>query len=453
MKNQRIRYNRNRFNKAYLFFSFAAILGVVPLKAASPAPLPFEPQLQSKLPKWIASYKELHQNPELSYHERRTAVKMFNHLEKLNFKVTEGIGGNGVVGVLRNGSGPTVMIRTDMDALPIVEETGLPYASTIITKDDTGAEVGVMHACGHDVHMSVWMGTTEMMSELKSSWSGTLVALAQPAEEKGAGAKAMLDDGLYERFPTPDYAVAMHVDSQSPAGTVGVVKGFALANVDSVNITIKGVGGHGAYPHSTRDPVILSAQIILALQTIVSREIDPTQPAVVTVGSIHGGTKHNIIPDAVHLQLTLRSYTDEVRNTVIDAIKRIVEGQARAAGIPDDLMPTVDMDDVYTPATYNDPLLTERIVKSLDKSIGSKNVLTLKPVMGGEDFGRYGRTKHKVPVCMLWLGAVDPELHHRFSAEGIKLPSLHSSKFAPLPEPSILTGVTAMTQILLDLLK
>jgi amidohydrolase len=313
MTNQRIQPEPVLFKTTYLFIILAMFVAAKPIDAAELTPPLFVSKVQTKLPQWIKTYKHLHQNPELSYHEKQTANQMVSHLKKMGFKVSSNIGGHGVVGILKNGKGPTVMMRTDMDALPIVEETGLPYASKAITSDDSGADVGVMHACGHDVHMSVWMGTTELMSELKSNWSGTLIAIAQPAEEKGAGAKAMLEDGLFERFPTPDYAVAMHVNSQSPAGTVGVVKGFALANVDSVNITIRGVGGHGAYPHSTRDPVVLSAQIILALQTIVSREIDPTQPAVVTVGSIHGGTKHNIIPDEVHLQLTLRSYTDEVR--------------------------------------------------------------------------------------------------------------------------------------------
>ena len=453
MTNQRNHTEPVHCRFTYLFLAAAMFLIAKPTHGAGSTPVPFESKLQQKLPRWIESYKHLHQNPELSYHEKQTAIEMSDHLKKLDFEVTTNVGGYGVVGVLQNGHGPTVMMRTDMDALPIAEETGLSYSSKTTTPNDSGTEVGVMHACGHDVHMAVWMGTTELMAELKANWSGTLIAIAQPAEEKGAGAKAMLEDGLYDRFPTPDYAVAMHVNSQSPAGTIGVVKGYALANVDSVNITIRGVGGHGAYPHSTRDPVVLSAQIILALQTIVSREIDPTQPAVVTVGSIHGGTKHNIIPDEVLLQLTLRSYTNEVRSSVIEAIKRIVKGQARAAGIPDDLMPTVDMDDVYTPATYNDPKLTDQIVESLNKSIGPKNVLTLKPVMGGEDFGRYGRTSHQVPVCMLWLGAVNPEDHRRFTAGEIKLPSLHSSKFAPLPEPSIRTGVTAMTQIMLDLLQ
>ena len=426
-------------------------LGLTELKAATPENNTLSEPVNEHLPSWLNQYRELHRNPELSYHEKQTAEKLASHLKHLGFEVSAGLGGHGIVGVLENGDGPTILMRTDLDALPVVEETGLPYASTVKTTDDAGTEVGVMHACGHDIHMTVWTGTTQLLAEMKDQWKGTLIAIGQPAEEKGAGAKAMLDDGLYEKFPIPDAAVALHVNAQTPAGTVGYVSGFALANVDSVNITIRGVGGHGAYPHTTRDPVVLAAQVVMALQTIVSREVEATQPAVVTVGSIRGGTKHNIIPNEVKLQLTLRSYTDEVRHTLIESIKRIVKGQAEAAGIPEDLMPIVELDDVFTPATYNDPDLMSQVVQSLKKAIGDENVQELNPVMGGEDFGRYGRTKHQVPVCMLWLGAVAPTQYECFLKGEIELPSLHSSQFAPLPEPTIRTGVTAMTQILLDL--
>ena len=426
-------------------------LGLTTLQAATPETNTLSSPVSDHLTSWLNLYRELHSHPELSYHEKETAGRLASHLKHLGFNVTTSLGGHGIVGVLENGDGPTILMRTDLDALPVVEETGLPYASTVKTTDDAGTEVGVMHACGHDVHMTVWTGTTQLMAEMKDQWKGTLIAIGQPAEEKGAGAKAMLDDGLYEKFPVPDAALALHVNAQTPAGTVGYVSGFALANVDSVNITIRGVGGHGAYPHTTRDPVVLAAQVVMALQTIVSREVEATQPAVVTVGSIHGGTKHNIIPNEVKLQLTLRSYTDEVRHTLIESIKRIVKGQAEAAGIPEDLMPIVELDDVFTPATYNDPDLMNQVVQSLKKAIGDENVQDLNPVMGGEDFGRYGRTEHQVPVCMLWLGAVAPKQYERFLKGEIELPSLHSSKFAPLPEPTIRTGVTAMTQTLLDL--
>jgi len=426
-------------------------MGLTTLQAATPETGGLTSPVSDHLTSWLKLYRELHSHPELSYHEKETAGKLASHLKRLGFEVTTSLGGHGIGGVLKNGNGPTILMRTDLDALPVVEETGLPYASTVKTKDDAGTEVGVMHACGHDVHMTVWTGTTQLMAEMKDQWKGTLIAIGQPAEEKGAGAKAMLDDGLYEKFPVPDAAVALHVNAQTPAGTVGYVSGFALANVDSVNITLRGVGGHGAYPHTTRDPVVLAAQVVMALQTIVSREVEATQPAVVTVGSIHGGTKHNIIPNEVKLQLTLRSYTDEVRHTLIESIKRIVKGQAEAAGIPEDLMPIVELDDVFTPATYNDPDLMSQVVQSLKKAIGDENVQELNPVMGGEDFGRYGRTEHQVPVCMLWLGAVAPKQHERFLNGEIELPSLHSSQFAPLPEPTIRTGVTAMTQTLLDL--
>ena len=426
-------------------------LGLTTLQAATPETNTLSSPVSDHLTSWLNLYRELHSHPELSYHEKETAGRLASHLKHLGFNVTTSLGGHGIVGVLENGDGPTILMRTDLDALPVVEETGLPYASTVKTTDDAGTEVGVMHACGHDVHMTVWTGTTQLMAEMKDQWKGTLIAIGQPAEEKGAGAKAMLDDGLYEKFPVPDAALALHVNAQTPAGTVGYVSGFALANVDSVNITIRGVGGHGAYPHTTRDPVVLAAQVVMALQTIVSREVEATQPAVVTVGSIHGGTKHNIIPNEVKLQLTLRSYTDEVRHTLIESIQRIVKGQAEAAGIPEDLMPIVELDDVFTPATYNDPDLMSQVVQSLKKAIGDENVQELNPVMGGEDFGRYGRTEHQVPVCMLWLGAVAPKQHERFLNGEIDLPSLHSSTFAPLPEPTIRTGVTAMTQTLLDL--
>lgn len=411
----------------------------------------FAAPIRQHLPDWLSLYRHLHKHPELSYHEKETAEKLASHLTDLGFDVTTDVGGHGLVGVLQNGEGPTILMRTDLDALPVVEDTGLPYASTVKTSDDAGTEVGVMHACGHDIHMTVWSGTTQLLAEMKDQWKGTLIAIGQPAEEKGAGAKAMLEDGLFEEFPVPDAAIALHVNSTTPAGTVGYVSGYALANVDSVNITLRGVGGHGAYPHATRDPVVLAAQVVMALQTIVSREVNATQPAVITVGSIHGGTKHNIIPDEVKLQLTLRSYTDDVRQTLIESIKRIVKGLAEAAGIPDNLMPIVELDDVFTPATYNDPDLMNQVVNSLNKAIGRDNVLELDPVMGGEDFGQYGRTEDKVPVCMLWLGAVDPRQYERFLRGEIKLPSLHSSQFAPLPESTIRTGVAAMTQTLLDL--
>jgi hippurate hydrolase len=397
-------------------------------------------------------YKHLHSNPELSFQEEKTAARIAAELKNLGFDVTQNVGGHGLVGVLKNGEGPTVLVRTDLDALPVEEKTGVEYASKVITKDDQGNDVPVMHACGHDVHMTVFVGTARLLVQLKDQWRGTLVMIGQPAEERGAGARAMIADGLFTRFPRPDYALALHVSASLPAGTVGYRPGYALANVDAVDITIRGAGGHGAYPHTTKDPVVMAAQTVLALQTIVSREIAPIEPAVVTVGSIHGGTKHNIIPDEVRLQLTLRSYSDEVRNHTIAAIRRITRGIAMAAGVPEDRMPIVTVQDEYTPATYNDPKLTERIASVFRNVLGDKNVIESDPVMGGEDFGRYGRVEPRIPISLFWLGSVDPKRVEESQRLGKPLPSLHSSLFAPVPEPTIKTGVKAMTAAVLELM-
>ncbi len=397
-------------------------------------------------------YQHLHSNPELSSHEEKTAARIADELRKSGFKVTPNIGGHGLVGVLKNGEGPTVLVRTDLDALPIEERTGLAYASKVRTKDEQGNEVGVMHACGHDVHMTVFVGTARLLSQLKTQWRGTLVMIGQPAEEIGSGAKAMLNDGLYTKFPRPDYCLALHSNASMPAGKVGLHEGYALANVDFVDLKIRGEGGHGAYPHTTKDPVVIAAQIILALQTIVSREISPLEPAVVTVGSIHGGTKHNIIPDEVDLQLTLRSYSDHVRNQTIEAIRRISKGIALAAGVSENKLPVLTVRDGFTPATYNDPELTRRTAKAIRAVLGEENVLEAEPVMGGEDFGLYGRVEPKIPICMFWLGTVDPQKVEESRQKGIPLPSLHSSLFAPLTEPTIKTGVKAMSAAVLNLL-
>ena len=397
-------------------------------------------------------YKELHSHPELSLHEQKTGERLAEELRKAGLAVATGVGGYGVVGVLRNGPGPTVLVRTDLDGLPVKEQTGLPYASQARAVDDKGNEVDVMHACGHDVHMTVMVGTARILTALKDGWQGTLVMIGQPAEERGSGARAMLKDGLFTRFPKPDYCLALHDKADLEAGAVGWVDGYAMANVDSVDVTIRGTGGHGAWPQKTRDPIVLAAQTVLALQTIVSREIAPGEPAVVTVGSIHGGTKHNIIPDEVRLQLTLRSYTDEVRQQTIAAIKRITRGLAVAAGVPEDRMPTVVLlESEFTPATYNDPELTRRLAGAFRQWLGEGNVRPSKPVMGGEDFSEFGRTQDKIPICLFWLGAVAPERIAESEKSGKSLPSLHSSQFAPVPEPTIKTGVIAMTAAVLEL--
>jgi hippurate hydrolase len=396
-----------------------------------------------------ALYRRLHSNPELSLQEFRTSTRLAEELKKLGFKVTTKFGGTGVVAVLENGKGPTVLVRTDMDALPVTEKTGLPYASTVRTRDKQGNEVGVMHACGHDMHMTCWVGTARVLSALKDRWKGTLIFIGQPAEEIGTGARLMLEAGLFKKFPKPDYCLALHCDSLRPHGTIAFTEGLALANVDSVDITVKGKGGHGAAPHTTIDPIVLAARIVLDLQTLVSRETNPTDPAVVTVGSIHGGTKHNIIPDEVRLQITVRSTKDSVRKQLLDGIKRVAEGCARAANAP---VPEVKVDlSEYTPALFNEPGLTRKTVAVLRDVLGADKVVERPPVLGGEDFSRYGRAG--VPVFLYFLGTITPERYAESKKEGGKpLPSLHSDQFAPVPGPTVRTGVRTMSMAVLNLL-
>jgi amidohydrolase len=403
-------------------------------------------------PRMEALYKDFHSHPELSLHEEKTSKRLADELQQLGLVVSQRVGGHGVVAVLNNGTGRTVLVRTDMDALPITEQTTAPYASTVKATDDKGNSVGVMHACGHDMHMTVFLGVAQVLTRLKDSWRGTVVMIAQPAEEKVQGAKAMLADGLFARFPKPDYCVALHCASDMPAGSVGLTEGYALANVDSVDILIRGVSGHGAWPHKTKDPIVLAAQTILALQTIVSRETDPTQPAVVTVGSIHGGSKHNIISDEVKLQLTLRSYSDDVRKHTIEAIQRMTRGLAQAAGLPEDRYPLVTIADESSPATYNNPELARRIMSVFKTWFSEERVISTKPIMGAEDFGLFGRTQDKIPISMFWLGTVDPARFEAHQRSGEALPALHSSKFLPAIEPTFKTGVAAMTSVVLDLL-
>ena len=399
-----------------------------------------------------ALYIHLHQNPELSFHEEKTSARMATELRGLGFTVTENVGGYGVVGVLENGDGPTVLLRADMDALPVLEKTGKPYASKATTIDEHGNTVSVMHACAHDVNMTVFIGAARRLTAMTDQWRGTLVMIAQPAEERGAGARAMLKDGLFERFPRPDYNLGLHVSASRPAGQVIYTKGYVMANVDSVDITVYGIGGHGAYPHRTKDPVVLSAQIINALQTLVSRELKPIDAGVITVGSIHGGTKHNVIPDKVELQLTVRSYTDEARSTLLDGIKRIATGQAMTMGLPPDKLPVVTIKDEFTPSVYNNPELADRIVKVLRTKFDDERLIPGEPVMGGEDFAQYGRVEPKIPSLFLWIGGVEADKYARAMESGEVLPSLHSPFFAPDPQPTILTGVEVMTTSALELL-
>jgi hippurate hydrolase len=400
-----------------------------------------------------ALYKHFHQNPEISFQEKESAARLVQELSALGFEVTDRVGGYGIVAVMKNGAGPTVMLRADMDALPVKEQSWVDYPSLVTTIDDAGNEVSVMHACGHDVHMTVFVGTARRLAAMKDKWSGTLVMIGQPAEERGAGARAMLEDGLFKRFPRPDYNVALHTNPTLPAGTIGYVSGWALANVDSVDITVRGIGGHGAYPHMTKDPVVIASQIVMALQTIVSREINPQSPAVITVGSIHGGTKHNIISNEVKLQLTVRSYSDDVRDQLLGGIRRVAANVGRVAGLPEDLLPVViHQKDEYTPSTYNDPDLTARLVAAIGGADGGPETQRTGPVMGGEDFSRYGRQEPKIPSVMFWLGGVDPMQVKRAQAGKINLPSLHSPLFAPVPEPTLKGGVHAMTTAALELL-
>jgi hippurate hydrolase len=400
-------------------------------------------EVRAARPELEALYRHFHTHPELSLQEAQTSARLADELEALGFTVTRRVGGHGVVGVLPNGAGTTVLVRTDLDALPLVEQTGAPYAS---------ASPGVMHACGHDMHMTVFLGTARVLSRRKTEWRGTLVLIGQPAEEKVQGARAMLADGLYTRFPRPDYGLALHCAADLPAGQVGVTEGYALANVNSVDIVVRGVGGHGAWPHKAKDPIVLAAQIVLALQTIVSRETEPIQPAVVTVGSIHGGTKHNIIPDEVRLQLTLRSYSDAVRQHLLEAIPRITRGLAAAAGFPEDRYPLVTVADESALATYNDPELSRRLLKVFRARLGAARVRTTQPTMGAEDFGLLGRVEPPIPTCIFWLGTVAPARFEEHQRSGAPLPPLHSSQFLPALEPTIETGITAMTAAVLELL-
>ncbi|QYJ92722.1 M20 metallopeptidase family protein [Shewanella spartinae] len=410
--------------------------------------------VKQAMPALSSLYLELHQAPELSYHEQQSGERMAAEFEALGIEVTRDFGGHGVVGIYRNGKGPTVMIRADTDALPIVEETGKAYASKVTTLDAQGNQVGVMHACGHDVHMTNLVGTAQQLIQQKDKWQGTLMLVAQPAEEVGGGAKAMLKQGLFSQFPTPDHILGLHVSASVPAGKVAIAPGYALANMDSVDVSVKGRGGHGAYPHTTVDPVVLAARIVLALQTIVSREVSPLSPNVITVGSIHGGSKHNIIGNEVKLQLTLRSYDPKVREQQIAAIERLTKGIAISAGLSEAEWPDVYVhQEESIPSTYNDPEQTAKVRASIAKQLGDDNVLEASPVMAGEDFGLYGLTPAKKPITLFWLGAVPAADYAASQASGASHPSLHSSKFAPDYPVAIEVGVQAMSRAALDLFK
>jgi amidohydrolase len=412
----------------------------------SQAPAEADPWIALQLDELVKLYTYFHTHPELSRAEVETSKRVALELTKAGASVTSNVGGFGVVGILKNGEGPVVLVRTDMDALPVVEETGLAYASAVKTRDKAGRDVGVMHACGHDVHMTSFIGTARWLADHRDRWSGTAVLVAQPAEEAVDGARNMLKDGLYTRFPKPDFALALHCRPDEPIGTVRYCSGPTLASSTSLTITVRGKGGHGAWPHRTVDPIVLAAFVVVDLQTIVSREIEPGEPAVVTVGSIHGGTKHNIIPDEVKLQLTLRTFSEPVRLQLIESIKRRVAAIAHAHQAPE---PTVEVEE-STPPTINTPELVNRVVPALIEALGQGNVGPAKPVMGAEDFGLF--SEGNVPICMFWLGTIGPERIAATAAKSQTMPPLHSSKYYPEPGPSIATGIRAMTAAVAKLL-
>jgi amidohydrolase len=434
----------------------AAIALAMGIPAAAQVQL--DEKIDSNINDWVGTYKFLHEHPELSTEEKETSALVASQLKRMGYEVTDHFGkyedgraAYGVVAVMRNGSGPTLYVRTDMDALPVTENTGLPYASKVREKRPNG-EVGVMHACGHDLHMTVLLGTAKMMAETKAQWNGTLVLIGQPAEEVIGGAAAMLRAGLYTKFPKPTYVIALHDASVLPAGTVAWHVGPLLAGADSVDITIRGYGGHGAMPNLTKDPIVIASELVIELQTIVSRESDPLVPTVVTVGSFHAGTKHNIIPDEARLQLTVRTMTSAQRENVLEAIKRITNGIALAAGIPPERAPIIQIATNNVPATINDAALTQRVAMSLEKALGKENVWPGTPIMASEDFSLFALDDPKPPISMFWLGATDPAKWKEAQEKGTRLPGPHSSEFAPLPEPAIRAGVKAMTTAASDLL-
>jgi hippurate hydrolase len=409
--------------------------------------------LSADMPGLLELYRDLHAHPELSFQEEKTSKKLAGLIRELGFEVTEKVGRTGVIAVLRNGDGPTVLLRTDMDGLPVAEQTGLPFASQERGIPESGVESAIMHACAHDTHMTAWIASARLLAARKSEWRGTLVMIAQPAEELGEGALAMLEDGLFERFPKPDFALAFHNSAQLPAGVIGIAPGYAWANVDSVDIKVPGVGGHGAYPHVTKDPIVLASSIVMKLQTLASREIDPLDPVVVTVGSFHAGTKHNIIPDEARLQLTVRSYSDQTRKRLLDGITRIVRGEAIAAGMPEKGMPVISVKENYTPAVYNSPELTTRVAASLRVRFEEGRVQAITSTMGGEDFGRYRRADPEhIQSLLLSIGGV-PQANWDAAQNGeLTLPSLHSSSWAPDAEMVIATAAEALSVTAMQLM-
>ena len=410
--------------------------------------------LEGDMPELMELYRDLHANPELSFEEHETAAKLAKRMRALGFEVTENVGKTGVVSVMKNGEGPTVLLRADMDGLPVVEQTGLPFASKVTATPASGVTTGVMHACGHDTHMAGFIGAAQLLVKHKDEWQGTLVMVLQPAEEIGLGALAMIEDGLYTRFPKPDYALAFHdAAAPAPAGTIGYTPGYALANVDSVDIDVKGVGGHGAYPHTTKDPIVLASAIVMKLQTVVSRDSSPLDPAVITVGSFHSGAKHNIISDEAKLQLTVRSYSDESRQLLLDGIRRVARGEAIAAGLPEELMPEVTVEDPYTPSTFNDPEFTAEVASKFTQRFGEDRVMEWPAVMGGEDFSQFRRAAPEdVDSMIFWISGTTQPMLDALENEGKPLPSLHSPFWAPDAEKVIETGAEALASAAIELM-
>jgi amidohydrolase len=443
--------------------AFRGLCAAVVWLSAIPLPSQNAPSLSSvegQLPSLTETYKHLHRNPELSHHEEKTSAYLAGELRKAGYTVTEHVGkyqdgtqAFGIVAVLENGHGPQLMIRSDMDALPVEEKTGLDYASTLHAANLQGQDVGVMHACGHDIHMTVLLGTAREMVARKSNWHGTLVLIGQPSEETIDGARALLADGLYERFGKPDFVVSEHDDSTNAAGSIALKGGPLLASSTSIDVVMRGIGAHGSAPENGKDPVLMAAEFVVLAQSIVSRQVDPQQPAVLTVGTIHGGAKRNIIPEEVTMGLTLRTYSDKVRDQIIAAVRRTAEGIAIGYGVPESRMPivTVSQSEI-TPATYNDPALAERLRMVAVTALGADHVAPADSVMGSEDVGLFS-LDGKIPAVMFRLGAADPAKLAHAKETGVPLPGPHSPLFAPVYGPTITTGVTAMTAMALDLLK
>jgi hippurate hydrolase len=409
--------------------------------------------IKGDMPMLMNLYRDLHANPELSMEEVRTPAKLAPEMRKAGFEVTEHVGKTGLVAVMKNGPGPVLLIRADMDALPVREQTGLPFASKAMGKLPDGTDTPVMHACGHDTHITTWLATGRRLAAMKNQWSGTLVMILQPGEERVMGAKAMLDDGLFTRFPKPDYLLAFHDSATLPAGVIGIKPGYMLANVDTVNIVVKGLGGHGAYPQNTKDPIVLASRIVMALQTLVSRENSPLEPAVVTVGSFHAGTKSNIIPDEAKLALSVRSYSPETRKLLLDGISRIARGEAIAAGIPQDRMPTVEIEQPSADATFNTDQLSSRLSALFTGHFGKDRVVEPQPVMAAEDFSRFWLADKSKQSVIFWVGGVPKEKWDAVKGDTLKLPALHSPLWAPDAEAVISTATEAMTVAALDILK